>query len=134
PLTISPQANALRRQMRLPSPLPSLLPSLLPSRLASRLASRVAGICGAAGRSRASARVRTVSSSEPSWEATSLRRRGGPSRWLCRSVRQFDPAGTGDRSTLAALSSYLCTEREPIRLVPARSFDVPARAHYCSGL
>lgn len=44
--------------------LPSLLPSLLPSRLASRLASRGAGICGACGRSRASARVRTVSSSE----------------------------------------------------------------------
>ena len=48
------------------------LPSLLPSRLASRLASRGAGICGACGRNRASARVRTISSSEPRWVATSL--------------------------------------------------------------
>jgi len=47
---------------------------------------------------------------------------------------QFGPVGTGDRTTLVALSNHSCTESETIRLLPARSFDVPARGHYCSGL
>src|SRR6266700_6350327 len=53
---------------------------------------------------------------------------------LGRSIGQFGPVGTGDRTTLVALSNHSCTESETIRLLPARSFDVPARGHYCSGL
>src|SRR5689334_10319197 len=44
------------------------------------------------------------------------------------------PLAPGNRSTLVALSNSLCTKSETIRMMPARSFDVPARAHYCSGL
>src|SRR5204863_8066965 len=53
-----------------------------------------------------------------------------PFNWavqLGRSIGQFGPGGTGDRTTLVALSNHSYTESETIRLLPARSFDVPAR-------